>query len=79
VINEPQVNRVDNLRAGSRITNEGATDINGQQDQGIDEVGVRQIAAVEAYPSAIQAPPPFNSTGSNCGVILFWTWNNVNR
>ncbi|HUQ20322.1 MAG TPA: hypothetical protein VM099_11980 [Gemmatimonadaceae bacterium] len=78
LINEPPVNRVE-LRSGARRTNESASDILGQQDQGIDEVGVRQIAAVEAYPTATQAPPPYNTTGSNCGVILFWTWNSVNR
>jgi hypothetical protein len=73
------VYRATKVRAGTTRTSESATDILGQQDQGIDEVGVRQIAAVEAYPTAAQAPPPFNGTGSNCGVVLFWTWNSVTR
>ena len=79
LINEPPVYRAQKVRAGITRTNESATDILGQQDQGIDEVGVRQIAAVEAYPTAAQAPPPFNGTGANCGVVLFWTWNSVSR
>lgn len=79
LINEPPVYRATKVRAGTTRTSESATDILGQQDQGIDEVGVRQIAAVEAYPTAAQAPPPFNGTGSNCGVVLFWTWNSVTR
>jgi len=76
---EPAVNLTPNLRTSAERTSETKTDVYGQNDQGIDEVGVRQIAAVEAYATSVQAPPEFNSHGGNCGVILFWTWNNVRR
>jgi hypothetical protein len=74
---EPAVNLMPNLRTSAERTSETRTDIYGQNDHGIDEVGVRQIAAVEAYATGVQAPPEFNHTGGNCGIILLWTWNNV--
>jgi hypothetical protein len=78
LLNEPSVSRTDNLHSGVKRATEGS-EIFGLQDHGIDEIGVRDIAAVEAYATSVQAPPEFNTQGANCGVILFWTWNNVTR
>ncbi len=80
VINEPTLERrIGTNRTGITRANEAATDIFAETDRGIDEVGIRDIAAVEAYASGAQAPPPYNGTGSSCGVVLFWTWNNLRR
>jgi hypothetical protein len=78
LLSEPTVNVAAHPRTGTRPTNEGDLDIFGMQSEGIDEIGVRQIAAIEAYPTGIHAPPPYN-TRASCGVILLWTWSNVNR
>lgn len=36
-------------------------------------LGVNQIEAVEAYNGPSQMPVFFNLTGSQCGVVAFWT------
>jgi hypothetical protein len=79
LLNQPSVSRDATPRVRLSRANEAGTDIYTLQDHGIDEIGVRQIAAVEAYENAVQAPPEFNTQGANCGVILFWTWNNVRK
>lgn len=78
LLSEPTVNVAAHPRAGLRPTNQGDIDIFGMQGEGIDEIGVKQIAAIEAYPTSTHAPPPYN-TQANCGVILLWTWSNVTR
>ncbi len=80
VINEPTLQRkIGTSRTGITRANEAAAEIFTETDRGIDEVGIRQIAAVEAYATGAQAPPPWNGTGSSCGVVLFWTWDNLSR
>ena len=36
-------------------------------------ISVNQIYAIEVYSGPSQTPPEFNRTGSDCGVIVFWT------
>ena len=79
LLSEPSIDRITKTRVRVSRANEAMTDIFSQDDHGIDEIGVRQIAAVEAYATAVEAPPEFNTQGANCGVILFWTWNNVRK
>lgn len=79
LLNQPSVSRALSPRLRVSRANEAMTDIFTQDDHGIDEIGVRQIAAVEAYTTSVQAPPEFNTQGANCGVILFWTWRNVKK
>jgi hypothetical protein len=80
VMNEPTIQRkTGTSRTGITRANEAAAEIFAETDRGIDEVGIREIAAVEAYATGAQAPPPYNGTGSSCGVVLFWSWNNLRR
>jgi hypothetical protein len=34
---------------------------------------VDKLDAVESYPSAARIPVEYNTTGTQCGVIAFWT------
>lgn len=72
VVNERPVSRGKVVR-GTLHSNEASNDVLSQQDQGIDEISVRQVAAVEAYSSSTQAPPQYSAIGAACGILLVWT------
>jgi hypothetical protein len=72
VVNDRQVSRGKIVR-GTLHSIEASNDVLSQQDQGIDEISVRQVAAVEAYSSSTQAPPQFSAAGAACGILLVWT------
>jgi len=42
-------------------------------DSDLDKIVVRDIAGIEYYPGAASVPVQYNKTGSNCGVLLFWS------
>ena len=72
-VNERTVSRLRPFARGTQRTREASDDVLSQQDQGIDEISVRQVAAVEAYSSATHAPPQYASAAASCGVLLVWT------
>lgn len=41
---------------------------------GLDFVSPEHVAGVEVYPGPATVPPLYNTTGSECGVVLVWTW-----
>ena len=43
------------------------------KNEDIDQMSVRALEGVEAYPRNAGIPPEFAGTGSACGVILLWT------
>jgi hypothetical protein len=36
-------------------------------------ISAGMVAAMEVYPTALNAPPQFQSTNGTCGVVLIWT------
>lgn len=40
---------------------------------GINNIVLRDVGAVEVYRSGAETPPAFAAAGRNCGVVLVWT------
>jgi len=38
-----------------------------------DLISTNTVAAIEVYPTAVNAPPRYQTLNGNCGVILIWT------
>jgi hypothetical protein len=48
--------------------------IGGRNDEPLNMViSAGMVAAMEVYPTALNAPPQFQSTNGTCGVVLIWT------
>jgi len=73
LVNELGVSRIRPFLRGTQRSREGSDDFFSQQDQGIDEISVRQVAAIEAYASVTQAPPQYSANGAVCGILFVWT------
>jgi hypothetical protein len=56
---------VDNVRITGRL--------NGRDDPVNEFVLPTHVAAMEVYPTALNAPPQFQPLNGTCGVVLIWT------
>jgi hypothetical protein len=56
---------VDNIRITGRLR--------GGDDKVNEVVPITNIAGVEIYPRAINAPAAYQPYNGNCGVVLIWT------
>ncbi|HEX6316012.1 MAG TPA: hypothetical protein VFZ73_14175, partial [Gemmatimonadaceae bacterium] len=57
---------LDNIRIVGRLAPSGDDFVNEMVPPG-------HVAAMEIYPSAVGAPPQYQSLNGTCGIVLIWT------